>query len=68
MADQQKKDAPPAECRITEVVFARKAREIAKRFFDGESPRAIARIYGLSRGGVEHLIRVQCRLRAAKAR
>ena len=67
MAEQPKKDAAaPADCRITEVVMARKARLIAKRFFDGESPRAIARVYGLSRGGVEHLIRVQCRLRRAR--
>lgn len=67
MAEQQKKEAAsPAECRITEVVMVSKARLIAKRFFDGESTRAIARVYGLSRGGVEHLIRVQCRLRAAR--
>ena len=68
MAEQRtKKDAAAkAECRIAEIVFARKAREIAKRFFDGEHPRALARAYGLSRGGVEQLIRVQCRLRAAR--
>lgn len=63
MAQREKKDDAPAECRITEVVQARKARVIARRFFDGESTRAIARVYGLSRGGVESLIRVQSRLK-----
>lgn len=66
MATQKKQADAPAECLITEVVLSRKARLIAKRFFDGESPRAIARLYGLSRGGVEHLIRVQCRLRSSR--
>lgn len=68
VAGAQGKKAAPAECLIAEVVIARKARDIAKRFFEGESPRVIARVYGLSRGGVEHLIRVQCRLRSATGR
>lgn len=67
MADHPKKPAPaPAGCRITEVVGSRKARVIAKLFFDGATPRTIARDYGLSRTGVEHLIRVECRLKAAR--
>lgn len=68
MAEHEKKAAPPADCLITDIVPTKKARGIAKRFFDGESPRAIARVFGLSRGGVEHLIRVQCRLRSISGR
>lgn len=61
-----KKAAPPAECQIASIVIANQARAIVRRFLDGASPRTIGRVYGLSRGGVEQLIRVQTRLRARR--
>lgn len=65
MAEPVKKAAAP-ECLITRIVRVHQARLVAQRFFDGESPRTLAKVYGLSRVGVEHLIRQECRLRVAR--
>lgn len=56
MAEQKKKE-PEAGCHIVEIVMAGRARRIVQAFKDGSNTRQIARTYGLSRSGVEELIR-----------
>lgn len=66
MAERETQRSAPAECRITELVGPAKSKTIVKRFKDGESTRTIARLFGLSRAGVEQLIRRHGWSRAAK--
>lgn len=54
---EDKKPAPAPGCHIVEIVNAAKARVIVGRFKSGDGTRKLARDYGLSRAGVEELIR-----------
>jgi len=46
-----------SHCRIVEIVIASKARKIVVAFREGSSTRSLSRVYGVSRTGVEELIR-----------
>lgn len=47
----------PAACSIVRLVVRREAVTIVRRFKEGDGTRKIAQDYGLSRNGVEELIR-----------
>lgn len=49
---------------VVAIVIRSRARAIVDEFMDGENPRTLARKYGLSRTGVEDIIRANTRATA----
>lgn len=56
MAAEAQQKKPPA-CSIVRLVVRREAITLVRRFKDGDGTRKLAKDYGLSRTGVEELIR-----------
>lgn len=54
---EERKKSPEAGCHVVEIVIASRARRIVQAFKEGANTRKLAYMCGLSRGGVEELIR-----------